>query len=82
MIKNIGLDNKYIKTFLFLIQDKFLRRIQMKVKDLIQQLCNMDMEADVVLEVYNHYSDYKFASSEDITDVRMISNEKCLIEGA
>lgn len=53
----------------------------MKVKELIQQLCNMDLEADVVLEVYNRCPDFTYASSEDITDVRMISEEKCLIEG-
>lgn len=52
----------------------------MKVKELIQQLCNMNLEADVVLAIYD-YPDFKYASSENITDVRMISEEKCLIEG-
>lgn len=53
----------------------------MKVKELIQQLCNMNLEADVVLEVYNHFLDFDYASSENITDIKMISEEKCLIEG-
>lgn len=53
----------------------------MKVKELIQQLCNMDMEADVVLEVYNHYPDNSYASSKKIIYVKMISEKECLIEG-
>lgn len=57
------------------------RNRRMKVKELIQQLCNMNLEADVVLEVYNNYPEFKYVSSENITDVRMISEEKCMIEG-
>lgn len=53
----------------------------MKVKELIQQLCNMDLEADIVLEVYNHCPDCSYASSEDIIYVKMISETECLIEG-
>lgn len=53
----------------------------MKVKELIKLLCDMNMEADVVVEIPKGYTDSKYAFCEHLYSVSMDSEEKCLIEG-
>lgn len=50
----------------------------MKVKDLIRELLNMPMDANVVVEVKT-LEGWAYSSSEHIENVVMIDDERCLI---
>lgn len=50
----------------------------MKVKELIIELLNCPMDADIVVEVPTHEG-WKYSSSEHIEHCLMIDDERCLI---
>ena len=51
---------------------------EMTVKEMIIELLNCPMDAKIVIEIPTQ-EDYKYSSSENIENIIMIDDERCLI---